>query len=420
MNQALLPGVRTIHLFPLMRSFSLTILLCLGISMAAADTSDPVGYMTFRLVAGKKGALPVPLANDYRVLGAVSAAGADFVEYPHDLSPELLGVSGSACLDVRSGPGAGQSLRVTGVAGRRVTFESPALFPISVGTEVGVRPNWSLGELIGSPPFPGIQEGESHATADVLGLQDPLTQATREFYYKSGEGWREIGHESEGDRSAVAIPYRSSLQFLRRGATDVSIVLSGTVPMFDATSHWVRVWPGRNLITAPFSAATKVEDLFIPSSLVSGRSAPRSDSFRLVYPDATRSPILYFHQLRGWTSVGGGPDNAGEIPVALAEAMDFQHVGEGAYLQFNTDFSSAGARAAGPAEQVVEVDAGLSDFPARKIGWASQPGTTYQVQVQPSGSTRWIDHGSPVLAGGAVCQKECRPEGRGIFRIVVR
>lgn len=397
--------------------------IVLGLVMlrAEGETTDPVGYMSFRLVAGKKGALPVPLANSYRAGGIVSAAGTDFVEFPGDLSPDLFGVSGSASLDVRSGPGAGISLRVTGVNGRRVTFDGPAPVPIAVGTKVLIRPDWSLGELMGSPPLDGILEGATEATADVLGLQDPATQTSREFFYKSGEGWREVGKEAEGDRSTTPIPYRSSLQFLRRGGTDVVIVLEGTVPMFDAPTHRVRVWPGRNLITSPFSPATTIEDLFVTSSLVSGRSAPRSDSFRMVYPDATRSDILYFHEQRGWTSIGGGSAEAGETPIGLAEAMDFQHVGEGAYLEFKTAFSLArSARALATAEQVIPVDPALSDFPARKIGWASQAGTSYQVQIQPLGSALWSDHGSPVVASDAVCQKECRPTGTGIFRIVVR
>ncbi len=417
-----------IYLRPLMGSLhrrtiqALLFGLAISCPMAEAQTlTDPFGYMTFQFVAGKKGAMAIPMANYYKILSPITAAGVDYVEYGVDLPLDLLGTAGNACLDIRTGPGAGESLRVTGFSGRRVNFEGPARVPIDGGIEVGIRPNWTIGELIGSPPPPEIQQGTSAATADVIGLQNPATQTIREFFYMTGAGWREIGHEMEGDRSAIAIPYRSSLQFLRRGGTNIDIVLHGLVPMFYANTHWVRVWPGRNLLTTPFSPATKVSDLFITSSLISGGSAPRSDCFRIVYADATRSPILYHHQQNGWTSIGGGADVAGETPINLTEALDFQHVGPVGYVQFNTAFPQmAAARSAGVVEEVISVDPALSDFPARKLGWVSRPGTSYQVQIQPLGTTLWTDYGTPVVASGEVCQKVCRPEGMGIYRIVVR
>jgi hypothetical protein len=414
---------------PCRRSFK--IFLCgLAIGCANADFSDPVGYMSFDFVAGKKGALAVPLAQGYRMGGTVSATGTDYIEFATDLPPNQLGIDQSACLDVRSGPGAGQSLQVTGISGRRVSFDGPALMPIAVGTSVAIRPNWSLGELLGSPPRGAIQQGASHESADIIGLQDPATQTTREFFYKSGSGWREIGREMEGDRSATALPFRSSLQFFRRGASDLRIVLDGAVPMFSAPNHWIRVWPGRNLVTTPFSPAKTIDALFVKSSLVSGRSAPRSDSFRLVYADASLSKLIYLDQVNGWMSVPmqydeydewGQPVLIDNTRVDLSHAMDFQRNGAGGYVGFNAFSEPQGlARSMAVAEQVIPVDTALSDFPSRRIGWASIQGTTYQVQTRTLGSAVWNDYGSPVMATGDVCQKTCMPEGAGIFRIVVR
>jgi hypothetical protein len=264
-------------------------LLGLVITCANAEFSDPVGYMAFKLVGGMKGSMAVPLAQGYRWIGPVAAAGPDYVESASNLPNDLLGAGNSACLDVRSGPGAGQSLRVTSVSGRRVYFEGPALTALTTGVMVGVRPNWTLGEMLGSPPFGDIQQGPTHVEADVIGLQDPATQTIREFFYKTEEGWREIGHAEEGDRSTVAVPFRSSLQFHRKAPSDLSVVMFGAVPMFGAAHHWVRVWPGRNLITTPFSPARKIKDFIDVSSLNSGLSAARSDTFRLVYEDASLS-----------------------------------------------------------------------------------------------------------------------------------
>ncbi len=296
------------------------------------------------------------------------------------------------------------------------------MFEIEPGTKVGVRPNWSLGALFGSPPTADILQGDSVEEADVIGLQDPATQTTREFFFKSGEGWREVGHEEEGDRSATAVPYRSAVQFFRRTAPDLSFVQVGTVPMYDSPQHWVKVWPGRNLLTTPFSPAKKIGELLVPASLVSGGSAPHSDSFRVVSEDAELSPIIYHHQSRGWTSVGGGATPAAETPFDLYTVLDFQRVGEVGFLRFNTDFlsnQSVSGRLS-VAEQVVPIDPELSDFTSQRLGWRSEPGATYQVQVRPLESSLWNDLGAPVVADGEVTLARCAPEGRGIFRIVVR
>jgi hypothetical protein len=183
-------------------------------------------------------------------------------------------------------------------------------------------------------------------------------------------------------------------------------------------------------VTTPFSPAKTIDALFVKSSLVSGRSAPRSDSFRLVYADASLSKLIYLDQVNGWMSVPmqydeydewGQPVLIDNTRVDLSHAMDFQRNGAGGYVGFNAFSEPQGlARSMAVAEQVIPVDTALSDFPSRRIGWASIQGTTYQVQTRTLGSAVWNDYGSPVMATGDVCQKTCMPEGAGIFRIVVR
>lgn len=395
---------------------------CLTFSGLEGATGDPVGYVANHLVAGKKGSLAVPLADGYKKLGKIAVSGDGFVEFESDLPLDLLGPALSACLDVRSGPGSGESLQVTGFSGKRVLFEGPPMFPIEAGTVVGVRPNWSIGGLFGSPPSEEILQGDTYQDADVIGLLDPATQTTREFFYQTGEGWREVGHEVDGDRSATAVPYRSAVQFFRRRAPDLQYFLIGTVPMYGSPQQWVRVWPGRNLLTTPFTPARRIGDLLAPESLNSGRSAPRSDSFRIVYADTSLSRILYHHESRGWTRVGGGSSDPADTPVELFGVIDFQRTGDGGFLRFGTDFQSAGAVAAAAVapENEVRIQSELSNFTTNTLGWQSEPGVAYQVQVQPVGSTRWADLGTPVTATGTVCRKTCRPTGHGIFRVVIR
>jgi hypothetical protein len=391
------------------------------VGVALAETGDPAGYITMRMPADAKGLLAGYLVNSYSTLGTVTGVGADYIEYGSDLPANLLGKWSSAFLEIRVGSNAGLSLPVTGFSGKRVTLGRSPLGLISPGDRVGVRPNWSLGELV--TPIAGSQllEGESAETADTLGLLDPVAQTMRVFYRKTGEGWREAGQESAGDCSSTPVPFPAALQFHRRASTDLDLMVIGAVPMPFEGTRMVPVWPGRNLIAGPLTSATRLDQWMPFDDLLEGDSAPHADTVRLSFAFTPQTPVIYRRTGEGWHYVGA-PGDAGQTPMDLAQAIDLQREGAAGYLKFAAVTPQAGALrvAAAAAETVVPVDLGLCVFPARQIGWASEPGKTYQVQVQPRGSSTWSDAGAVVVAQAETCKATVNVSGNGTFRIVER
>jgi hypothetical protein len=367
-----------------------------------------------------KGLLAGYLVNLYSTLGAVTGVGADYIEYASDLPPNLMGQWSSAFVEVRVGSNAGLSLPVTGFSGRRVMLARSPLGLIFPGDQVGVRPNWSLGELVNPTSGGQLLEGDSAETADTLGLLDPVTQTMRVFYRKTGEGWREAGREAEGDCSATPVPFPAALQFHRRASTNLDVVVYGAVPMPYRGTRMVPVWPGRNLIAGPMTSTTSLDQWMPFGDLLEGDSAPRADTVRLSFPFSPPTPVIYRRTGEGWRFVGA-PGDAGQTTVELTQAIDLQRVGEAGYLKFvGVPPEPSSLNVAVVADTVVPVDPGLCDFPARRIGWASERGKTYQVQVQQWGTSTWGNAGAPVVAEADVCKATVSVSGNGTFRIVER
>jgi hypothetical protein len=206
--------------------------------------------------------------------------------------------------------------------------------------------------------------------------------------------------------------------YQRRGATKLDFINVGSVPMPFEGSRKVFVWPGRNLIASPFTSANRVTDWIAVSPLVSAPSAPRSDSMQLSYWEGGESPVIYYRKNHGWR-FAGIPGDASATLVEMYQAVDFQRVGTAGYL----DFHAVGpvtqkALLAPPSGTVLSVDPAKSDFVAGLVGWASQTGKKYQLQIQAVGSSAWQNHGEVVVADGDQTRSFCRPEGNGLIRVL--
>ncbi len=399
-------------------------LLIMLLSLAAstvvrAETGDPVGYVTCRLLAGGKGAMALSLVKDYTVVGPIAAVGSDYVEYSSDLPAGLKGSGDSAFLEIRTGTGAGVTLPVSGYSGKRVTLGRSPQGLIAPGDKAGVRPDWTIGELFVDPVNRGIVTGENPETADTVGIFNPQTQRMKVYYFKTDAGWREVGREHEGDKANVPVPFPTAPVYQRRGSANLDFLVVGAVPMPFEGRRKVFVWPGRNLITSPFTSVTHVSDWLAESSLVTGASAPKSDSMQLSYWEGGESPVIYYRKNKGWRFVGALGDASATL-VEMYQAIDFQRVGDAGYLDFF---------AIGPVNQaallalasgtVVPVDPAESDFVAGLIGWSSVEGKKYQLQIQGSGASGWQNHGEVVTAEGDTTRSLCRPTtGNGLIRVL--
>jgi len=403
----------------LSRALLIMLLPIAASTVVRSETGDPVGYLTCRLLAGEKGAMALNFVKDYKVLGLVTAVGSDYVEYAADLPADLKGSGNSAFLEIRTGAGAGVTLPVTGFSGKRVTLGRSPAGLIVPGDKAGVRPDWTIGEVLVDPVNRGIVTGESPETADTVGVFDPQTQSMKIYYFKTDAGWREAGRESEGDKANTPLPFPVAPVFHRRGSSNLDFIILGAVPMpFDGRRK-LFVWPGRNLITGPFTSVTQVSDWLDEASLESSPSAPKSDSMQLCYWEGGESPVVYYRKNKGWRFVGVDGD-ASATRVELYQAIDFQRVGQAGYLDFNAVIPmNQRALQALSQEKVVPIDPAKSDFVGGLVGWSSSAGKKYQLQIQGAGTSAWQNHGEVVTADGDITRSLCRPSsGNGLIRVL--
>jgi hypothetical protein len=385
----------------------------------SGDTTDPVGYLTLSLPAQATGLLALQLVEYNRYTSSAIAVGSNYVEFAATLDPTILGDQGNGFIQVREGTHAGLILQATGISGRRILLDRSPVGLVFQGDLIGIRPNHTIGSLFGVDNFTQVLAAPTPENADTIGILDARTQTLKGYYFKSGAGWREIGNESAGDRSNTAVPYPSALNFTRRASTPLNIIMLGTVPM-PMTQQILPVWPGRNLLSGPFSSVTRIADwnlLSTPFPILAASSAPRSDTLRLTYADGSSSKVVYFRENHGWRTVGETED-ASNMPVEFSQAVDFQRAGPAGFIRFTGVIGGPSPLLAQPVASVpIQKVANTPEGP--RIEWASEAGTTYQIQARASGQLAWADLGDPVVADGPLSHAIRRPEGNGILRILV-
>jgi hypothetical protein len=395
------------------------LVLCVGITRAVGDESDIVGYNTVSIPAGSTGLLALQMVEGTRYIGSVSSVGTDYVEFADVLDPSMLGAQGSGSIHVRAGTHPGLNLRANGISGRRVSLDRSPVGWISPGDQVGIRPDSTFASIFGAEEVWSLQTAADPDDADLVGIWDAVTQTSRVYFFKSGAGWREVGNESAGDRSETVIPHPAALIFTRRGATPLDFVVVGTVPM-PLAQQILPVWPGRNLISSPFSSITRIDDWGLqspPFDILAGPSAPRSDTLRLTYADGSSSKVVYFRENQGWRTVGR-PEDAADTRVEFSQAVDFQRAGPAGFIRFTGVVEGPSPLLTQPIATVpIRKVANTPEGP--RIEWASEAGTTYQIQARASGQLAWADVGDPVVADGPLSHAIRRPEGNGILRILV-
>jgi hypothetical protein len=396
------------------------LILCAGATRLAGDTSDTAGYLTLALPAQATGLLSLHLVEASRHIGFITSVGSDHVEFAEPLDELALGDQGRGSIQVREGTHPGLNLRATGINGRRVLLDRSPAGLILPGDLVDVRPDLTLASVFGAANFAEIQEATNPDAADVVGIWNPESQTSKVYYFKSGAGWREVGNEAAGDQSDTRLPYPAALNFTRRATTPLHIVVSGIVPM-PLAQQILPVWPGRNLISAPLSSITRIDDWGLqspPFDILSGPSAPRSDTLRLTYSDGSSSKVVYFRENHGWRSVGR-PGDASNTTVEFSQAVDFQRAGPAGFVRFKGVIppEPAALRTTAIATVPIQKVANTRDGP--RLEWASEAGTTYQIQARAIGQLVWQDLGGPVVADGPLCHAIRHPEGHGTLRILV-
>lgn len=415
------------------------LLLLLGALGAAlpvsAAVTDPFGYVAYNIPGGARRLVGVPLIRDGTHSDKVSSVSAQRIALPTPVQASYFGGAATLMVQVRAGTKegegvhAGMTFTATGYEGNELILDSSPSGLIAPGDTVALFPNYNLTTLFGPDNTFGLQAGDSAEEADTVSLWNAASQTSRIFYLRTGEGWREAGHEAAGDRGGVTISFPEAIMVKRRSASPLNLVVQGMVPM-PLEQRYFHALPGRNLISAPFSMAATVADYGLyqeggaPFSVIAGDSAPEADTIRFSNSTtATESEIIYYRSGHGWRVAGSGGD-ASATPVELGQAMDFQRVGNAGFIRVLgiVGPESAPLRVMASSPTPVETPTvpilNLQPGPGSlRIGWSGEAGATYQIQCRPPGAA-WQNLGGEVVATEGVTTTVRPVTGGGELRIV--
>ena len=405
-----------------------------AVVVAKADewTSDPVGFLTNTLVANSVTLVPVNLVRDWTFAARVVEVDQQGIRFTQQIPADVLMGVGVGFAEVREGSLAGGlKLGITGIVGDRLLLEWSPQGMIQPNDLVCIRPEWTIGGLLGSSESYWLEAGSNVNQADTVGLWDPATQTSRVFYFRTGQGWVEAGKESDGSKASVPIRFPGGLIIRRRAATEGSVVIWGAVPI--PLSGYYVVRPGRNVVSAPFSPANRISDFLPPldssCGLTSGPSAPESDTLRFTRTDGSLSPVVYLRSDRTWRAAGSDQD-AGNLELTFSQCIDFHRVGPAGLLRIAGGIETAPAPAPAPRlpsdveaapvppEAKIAILSLVRSEGGLIVRWAAESGAIYQVQSRPPGESQWRDIGPPVTATGENASLEFQPTGQGILRIV--
>jgi uncharacterized protein (TIGR02597 family) len=393
---------------------------------ATADTTDPWGYIVNTVPGGSQRLVGVSLTGYGTFYGTVTGVTATGLTFAEPVADTLFREASSAFLTVRKGSFAGLALTVTGHSGNEITLGQSAAEWIAPGDEIQIFANHTIGDLFGDHNQVGLLAAGDATSADTIGLWNPQTQSSRVFYFRAGEGWREAGNEGAGDQSNATVPYPAALVINRRGSTPLNFTLVGGVPM-PLENRYFQVTPGRNLISAPFTVASRIADYGLfesgsPYSMLGAASAPEADTIRLSnFSAATDTQVMYYRLGQGWRFVGTEGD-AGDTPIELGQSMDFQRRGPAGIIK------ALGIAEQGPSSVARSVSISTAIVPIRRmtpaaggmqIEWTGEAGATYQIQTCPTGEAAWTNLGEPVAGSGESFSSFCQPSGQGFLRIVM-
>lgn len=394
--------------------------------------TDPFGYIIHRVPGNSEYMLPLQLAEWVSFDEYVTEVTATGIRFAKPIPTGALGTVGLGIMEVREGRMAGLAIPATGISGNFLTLERSPLGLVSVGDRASIRKDQTLGNIFGPPEDIPFQTGTTFEEADTVSIWDARTQSSRFFYFHTNLGWREANKANEGDKSGTPVRFPSGVIIRRRATTPVDVFLQGSVIVpYEQRFH--PVWPGRNIISAPFTSAPTIgfyirPMLDAPHTVTIAASAPRADTLRFYGFDGidstsiSISPVVYFRNDK-WCVVGNDED-AGNTSMNFIPCLDLQRAGPAGYIRFQGAQESQSAQslaALPPVEPVTEIKPVTLTGTAAEltVRWPAEPGITYQVQTRPMGTaTAWTNLEDPVVASSTTAGIHFTPSENRCIRVI--
>jgi hypothetical protein len=219
-----------------------------------------------------------------------------------------------------------------------ITGSSASAKTLTVGSDVtgldgasyAIRKFRTLGDVFGSDNSAGFTTGASPTVSDIVykvGFEQGQVVWQR-YYYQSappfagGNGWRKAG-DSQTDMTNVAIFPDEGLLVRRRGNTDISITLPGSIKTHNSRTALVQ---GFNLVSLSYPVDVSLESLGLDAKLTAGSGPANSDIIYMV-TGSGQFERYYFQSAppfaggNGWRKAGDSATDQKDATVPAGSAI---------------------------------------------------------------------------------------------------
>lgn len=340
---------------PVKAAFRLSIMVSLTVANSAfaqTATTVPVGFIQKTVLAAVDASTPTSTTISVPFYQSASYAGAiSTVDSANQISISTAGfgtytynpatpTTQPYFLHMKSGASVGRSFLIRSNSATQLTVDSPSYAintVIAPGDTFEVVPGNTLGSLFGTSSVP-FQTATTAGAADDIYLWDG---SAFQVYFHNGTNWKR-GTALNNQNFAAVYP-DDGLFITRRGLTDVTLTLLGTVP---STAEKTDIpGPASNFVANRFPVDTTLGALGLTSlpGWQNGTTAGTSDNVSL-FSSATNSYTTYYYNGTIWkkgTAIGSTDYSNTVIPSGSAYFIVRRSSASGSVISLNQNLPYA-------------------------------------------------------------------------------
>ncbi len=281
-------------------------------AQAQSATSKPVGYVTQTLKAGKYNHIGLTLHESILVSGTATGVSGSVVTDSSNDFTSVLEEGTVYLLEITSGAMAGEIQDFnTWTATTITTPTNLASLGMATGDTFQIRKAMTVADVFGENNETGLLADSTGniSKPDLVYIPDGQGGFTRVFYYSGspGAGWYDTAFTPASDMPMINA---DSFLVLRRGATDLDLVVSGTVKT-DASVLYLQGNDAHNYVGGFYPAGTTLANSGLGAQLTSTATGNVSQADVVYLPMASGDGydrFIYFDDGNGnkaWLNVNG-------------------------------------------------------------------------------------------------------------------
>jgi uncharacterized protein (TIGR02597 family) len=306
---------------PEMKSFlSQVLLVTLAATAASFGQTEaktiPVGYVSHTLKAGVYNLIGLTVHEPNLTNGAFESKNSASLTLTDNEGLFSSFVAGQTyLLEISSGTSAGAIQEVTTWSGNTLTnLPADFLAGLTGAESYSIRKSSTLGSIFGEQNQAALLGGNANS-ADLIMLPNG-SGGFNSFYYSTGgftgTGWRKVGGGST-DFVNQPVVYTDGLLILRRGATDLTLTISGSVKN---SSALVGVANQYEYLGGVYPVGSTLASSGLSSKVLAGNA---NTADLIMMPNGSGGYLSYYYSSGGFTGVGWRQVGGGATDKAATE-----------------------------------------------------------------------------------------------------